>query len=50
MHNNYIRLRLDSEFKAEVFEIARSRKCSVSQLVRNLLLNEVEKKSQLADN
>ena len=46
MQLDQIRIRLDSEFKAQIFEFARERKTSVSQLIKNLLFNEVTKKNQ----
>jgi len=46
MQTDQIRLRLDSDFKSEIFEMAKDRKMSASQLIRTLLFNELQKKSQ----
>ncbi len=46
MQTDQIRLRLHSDFKSEIFEMAKDRKMSASQLIRTLLLTEIEKKSQ----
>lgn len=45
--NSIIRLRVDAEFKGEVEAMARSRKISVSALVRQSLVDAVEQHKRL---
>lgn len=44
--NAVIRLRIDPDFKAEIEEVAKSRKISVSALVRQTLADAVERHRQ----